>query len=139
MIRTTITGYFDLDYVVLVDVPVRDSKFGQVIAVDPAIVERRIAEEIIKQGVPLRGREVAFLRKSLGLSYEKFANRFGRTAGTVFRWEKKPDERMDQLVEAGLRSFFAEQLDVQLAGRFSLLKGKDEAPEKLEVELPKAA
>lgn len=139
MKNQTIKGYFDLDYVVLVDVPVRTSKAGPVIDLDPAIIEKRIAEELILQRVPLKGREVTFLRKVLGLSFEKFGNSFGYTGSGVLKWERHPDKRLDPLVEAAMRSFFAEKLGVKMSGWFHELVGKTESPSSVEVRTKRAA
>jgi hypothetical protein len=139
MKRQLIEGYMDLNYVVLLDVPVRDSKFGPIIDLDPAFVEKRIAEELITQRVPLRGREIQFLRKTLGLSLEKFANSFGYSAGGVLKWERDPEKRLDALTEAGLRSWFAEKFEVKLPGKFKELVGYEKSPERVEVRTAKAA
>jgi DNA-binding transcriptional regulator YiaG len=131
--RKTVRGYFDLDYVVLIDIPVREGKFGSVIAVDPAVLERQIARELILQRVPLRGKEITFLRKVIGLSLEKFGNAVGYTGSGVLKWEKDPERRLDKLGEAAMRSFFAEKLGVQISGWFNELVGSKNSPEKLEV------
>ena len=139
MEKKTVKGYSNLDYVVLVDIPTRKSKFGMVLALDPAIIERRISEELILQRVPLRGREITFIRKTLGLSLEKFANSFGFSASGVLKWERNPDRRLDPLSEAGLRSWFAEKLGLELPGVFKTLVGRETAPETVEVRTKRAA
>lgn len=138
MKRMNIKGYFALDYVVLVDVPVRDSKFGPVIAIDPEIIEQRISQEIIRQRVPLRGLEIAFIRKTLGLSLQKLADKFLRDPSTIHHWERNTTGRLDLLTEAGLRSVFAEMLDVKLPGKFSELSGEPNVPDELAIEIKAA-
>ena len=53
-----------LEYVYLENVPVRQTRYGWIVDVDVARVEREIAREIVCQGVPIRGAEVQFLGKS---------------------------------------------------------------------------
>ena len=91
-----------LSYVFLKDAPVVHTRFGDALAVDLSLVERKIAREIVKQGVPLRGAEVQFLRKCLGFSMEKFATRLGLSAPAILKWERARKKRLEPVNEVGV-------------------------------------
>lgn len=129
--KEDLRGLGGLDYILFKNVPMRESKWGDVIELNAGIMEKLAAEAIISQRIPFRGREVKFLRKTLGLTLEKFANAIDISDSTVFKWEAKPDERLHQINEAAVRSFFAEQLGVEIPGKFSKLIGTKESPSKL--------
>ena len=113
----TILGYMDLDYVVLVNIPVRQTKeFGEIIDISETEVERRVCEELIRQRAPLRGREILTLRKGLSLSLEKMGAKLEISGTTIQRWEKEKDKRQEHFTEAALRSFFAEEYKVDIRG-----------------------
>ena len=63
------------------------------------------------------------MRKALGLSLEKFANKLGLTSGSVFHWEKAEDQRLTPVNEVAVRSLAAEELDLEISGKFSALLG----------------
>ena len=120
-----------LDYVYLKNVPVRDTTRGQVLAIDLSIVEVEIAKEIVRKGIPIRGAEVQFLRKSLGLSMEKFAKLLGLSAPAILKWERARTKRLAPINEVAVRALMAEQLDIELEGRFTILKGNPDTPSRL--------
>src|SRR3990172_2610369 len=91
LLHYTICG---LDYVYLANVPVRQTTHGEVIDADPARIEREISGEIIRRGVPIRGAEVQFLRKSLGASLQKFAMLLGLSAPAILKWERARMKRL---------------------------------------------
>lgn len=122
--------YAGLEYLTLT-VPVRDSPQGEVIDADPAKLERLVAKALIKHRVPLRGREVRFLRKVLGLSLEKFAHHLGLTSGSVFKWEKAEADRIHSINEIAVRAFVAEELDLTISGKYSELLANDSPPVSL--------
>jgi DNA-binding transcriptional regulator YiaG len=132
LIHYTICG---LDYVYLENVPVRQSRYGDVLAVDVAVVERAIAREIIRQGIPLRGAEVRFLRKCLGMSLEKFGSILGLSAPAILKWERMQDKRLQPINEVAVKAMMAEQLGIELEGKFTLLKGLDKAPARLSLRV----
>jgi DNA-binding transcriptional regulator YiaG len=129
--KQDIHGIGGLDYVLFLNVPMRESKWGDVIDLNPEIMEKIAAEALIKRRIPLRGLEVKFLRKSLGLTFEKFASELGVSASTVCKWEQKSKERLNIFNETTLRAFFAEHLSVEIPGKLSELRGIAESPEQL--------
>jgi DNA-binding transcriptional regulator YiaG len=120
-----------LDYVYLEDIPVARTKHGDVIGVDLSIIERDIARELILQGIPLRGAEVHFLRKVLGASMDRFAKMLGLSAPSILKWERDRTRRLAPVNEVAVRALMAEQLDVDVQGTFTILKGKPETPARL--------
>lgn len=113
-----------LDYIIFTNVPMRESKYGDVIDLTGEVLselEVLAAKAVILSHVPLRGREVKFLRKVLGLSLERFASHLGLTSGTVFRWEKDEKERIALVNEIAVKLFVAEQFGVEVSNKFSEL------------------
>lgn len=111
------------EYILFKKVPMKDSKHGTIIDCDPSILEHMAAVAILKEKIPLRGMEVQFLRKVVGLSMEKFANRLGLTSGTVFHWEKNSEERLLIVNELAVKALLADLLDVEISGKLSDLIG----------------
>jgi hypothetical protein len=128
-----------LDYVYLI-VPVLKIKGGEeMIDLPMGVIDRGIAFKIIEDRVPIRGAEVAFLRKALGLSLKDWANNFGLSAAGVLKWEKAVGKRLAPVNEAAVRAFCAEELGVEVNGTWSELIADDETPKKVSVTLRTAA
>jgi DNA-binding transcriptional regulator YiaG len=113
-----------LDYITFVNVPMRDSKLGPVIDLEPGALDVLAAKAILVHRIPIRGKECKFLRKVMGLSLEKFANAIGLTSASVFHWEKSENEQLSPINEAAVRAFAAEKLQVKMNGWFSELIGE---------------
>lgn len=113
-----------LDYIIFTNVPMRSSKHGDIIDLTGEVLselEILAAKAVVSSHIQLRGREVKFLRKVLGLSLERFAAQLGLTSGTVFRWEKNESERVALVNEIAVKLFIAEQLGTQVSSKFSEL------------------
>ena len=131
-IHYTVCG---LDYVYLQAVPVLKTSHGEVLAVDLALIERDITREIVRQGIPLRGAEVQFMRKSLGLSMEKFGRLLGISAPAIFKWERARTRRLAPINEVAVRALMVEQLGIEMKGRFTVLKGNPATPTRLTLKV----
>lgn len=129
--KEDVRGVAGLNYIIFKNVPMRESKWGDVVDMQPSLMEKLAAEAIIARRVPLHGREVKFLRKALFFSYEKLGSILGISPSTLCKWEQKPDERLHAFNEAALRAFFAEQLGVEIPGKFSELIGTEKTPREL--------
>lgn len=130
----TLRGIGGLSYIEVRQVPIRTSKdktVGGIITADMGEIERFVAAEIIRQHLPLRGKEVLFLRKALGLSMEKFAVSLGLTAASILKWERASGKRLALINEFAVRGFVAERLKVKEAVRFSDLSDTTETPKKV--------
>lgn len=121
--KEDLDGLTPLEYIHFINVPMKESKYGPVIDLDPSILDRLAAIAVIQEKIPLRGIEVHFLRKVIGLSMERFASKLGLSAGTIFHWEKAEFERLATVNELAVRSFVAEELMVEISGKFSELLG----------------
>ena len=136
MARKTKTVHYTLcglEYVYLVNAPVGSTKGEDYIDIPPADIDRMIAQEIIRKRVPLRGREVLFLRKALKMNRNRWAERLGVTASGILRWEELGDRRMSRINEAAVRMLCAEELGIKLEAKWSKLATAEELPERLEV------
>ena len=93
-----------------------------------------MARALIEKGIPLRGAEVAFLRK-VGLSLAVLGAELGVSAPAVLKWERATDTRLHPMNEVALRALIAEHLGLPLAGHFSVLLGRDKAPATLRLRI----
>lgn len=122
-----------LEYVHLVHAPIGKEGKDEFIDLPPEEIDRMIAVEIIRQKVPLRGKEVLFLRKALKMNRNRWAEKLGVTASGILRWEETGEKRMSKINEAAIRMLCAEELGVKLELKWSKLATTDELPERLEV------
>jgi transcriptional regulator with XRE-family HTH domain len=130
---------YGLDYVCLENAPIRHTKHGDILAADPATIENEVAREIICQGVPIRGAEVQFLRKCLGLSMERFGRLLGLSAPAILKWERAREKRLQLPNEIAVRVLIAEALNISLDGKLSTLKGMPDTPRRLLVQVQAGA
>lgn len=89
-------------------------------------IEKDITKEIIKSR-PIRGKELHFLRKQLGLSCAKLAVSLEGAvdASTISRLEAKSDVRLRPRDEVFFRIFFAEKLNIKISPKFKELSPND--------------
>ena len=131
--KTLQYGLCGLEYVFLVNVPVVKDGGEEFIDLPPEEIDRMIAVQIIRQRVPLRGKEVLFLRKALKMNRNRWAEKLGVTASGIFRWEEAGEKRMSRINEAAIRMLCAEELGIRLEPRWSRLTADGAVPERLEV------
>jgi DNA-binding transcriptional regulator YiaG len=107
--KNVIEGYGGLDYIRLT------IKSKTIPHARLKELEKEMAKAII-QIKPLRGKEVKFLRKILGLSLGKLVVEMEGMVdqSTVSRWEQKGIDRLSPANESLMRSFFAYEFDVKL-------------------------
>ena len=129
--RTIHYGVSGLEYVYLKDAPVRQTIYGEVLALDADVIGREIAKELVRQGVPIRGAEVQFLRKSIGLSLARFGAFLALSAPAILKWERARAKRLEPVNEVAVRALMAEQLGVCMEGSFTALKGNPATPARL--------
>jgi DNA-binding transcriptional regulator YiaG len=134
MEKTKIDNYAGFPYISLINVPLKKSKHGKVIDVDPSKLELLVSKAIIEKLIPIHGKELKFLRKGLGLSLEKFANQIGLASTSVFKWEKADTERLHPINEVAVRAFIAEKLGLKLSATFTALKGTEHTPAHIELK-----
>lgn len=122
-----------LEYVYLVDAPIGMADGEEYIDLPPEQIDSQIAAAIVREGVPLRGKEVLFLRKALGMNRNQWAKKLGVTASGILRWEQGGDKLLSKINAVAIRLLCAEELGVALAATWSAVAGEDEQPERLEV------
>lgn len=125
----TISNYGGLEYVF---VTLRRDSISIKDALD---IDQKIAQAIIKH-MPLRGKELLFLRKQLKLSCAKLSVELQGAfdASTLFKWEKKKDDRLSPSTEMFMRIFFAEQFNIEVKA-----SSKELIPDSIENKLEYAA
>jgi DNA-binding transcriptional regulator YiaG len=125
-----------LDYVYLENVPVAMTASGSsYVDLPMGEIDGAIARKIVAERVPLRGAEVAFLRKALGMTLNQWGERLGLTAAAILKWERARDKRLSKINEAAVRSLCADLLDIPMDGRWSVLIANDRAPERLSLKV----
>ncbi len=122
-----------LEYVYLVNVPVGIEQGVEYVDIAPDKIDRMIAAEIIRHGIPLRGKEVLFLRKALKMNRNQWASKLGVTASGILRWEQGGEKRLSLINEAAIRMLCAEELKITLSAKWSLIVAQQQSPERLEV------
>ncbi len=122
-----------LEYVYLINAPIGVDSGEEYIDIPPAQIDRMIAVEIIRQGVPMRGREVLFLRKALKMNRNQWATKLGITASGILRWEQTDKKRLSRINEVAIRMLCAEELGIKLQGKWSAVVTENDLPERLEV------
>ena len=129
--RTLHYAVCGLEYVYLTNAPIRQTGSGEVLDADPRLIEREIACEIVRRGVPIRGAEVQFLRKSLGASLERFGRLLELSAPAILKWERARTKRLAPVNEVAVRALMAEKLGVEIDGKFTVLRGCSVTPSRL--------
>ena len=134
----TLKGVANLDYPEVHGVPMTvDDECGEGIHAQVlGEVEHLVAVEIISQKLPIRGAEVEFLRKSIGLSRLEFARGLSLSDVAVLKWERAKSKRLAMVNEIAVRAYFAQRLKVKLLGTIDGLMGIDETPKKLVIQFP---
>ena len=124
-------NYYDLGYID-VEVPIETRQVGgeemDIITVKMGVVEKLVTKTIIEQKIPIRGKEVKFMRKALGLSLDKFSRDFEITSTTVMKWEKNEDKRLSLVNELAIRMFIKEALDLDIDITFYDLDARSKVP-----------
>ncbi len=125
----TINNYGGLEYVFVT------LRRGSISIKDALKIDQKIAQAIIKH-MPLRGKELLFLRKQLKLSCAKLSVELQGAfdASTLFKWEKKKNDRLSPSTEMFIRVFFAEKFNIEIRAN-----SKELIPDSVESKLEYAA
>jgi DNA-binding transcriptional regulator YiaG len=118
-------GILNLNYIEIKNVPVAKSdKHGILVhASVQSEMEKIAARAILQRHLPIRGKEVHFFRKVLGLSQSQLGAEFKKSAIMVLKWEKKKDVRLSLPNELAVRAVFSRLLGLRfdLAEEFRAL------------------
>ena|SRR3989338_6114656 len=121
-----------LEYVYLINAPTKKTKRGEsYIDLPMNVIEKAIARKIIEDRIPVRGAEVVFLRKALGMTLNQWAQKLGITAAGLLKWERAKNKRLSWINEVAVRSLCADLLEIPLSGKWSKLVTSKDTPEKL--------
>src|SRR5262245_13060316 len=96
-------------------------------------LENCVRRLLLRTPVRLRGWDLRFLRRGLGLAQSDFGKMIDRDAQTVARWEKTTDE-VPASVDLMIRARFAERFEptLSLAELLSFVDGKGpKLPERI--------
>ena len=139
-ITRVVKGLAGLDYVEIKHVPMDvDPELGNLIDADVvARMEHMVAQELILRRLPLRGREVKFLRSIFAMSQREFADKLGLSHVAICKWEKAVDRRLDIIQEIAVKVLVVDQLGLSVAASLYGLIGKDELPKKLVLDFSEA-
>jgi DNA-binding transcriptional regulator YiaG len=132
----TIKGVGALDYPEVHGVPMLlDDEHGESVHAQVlGEVELQVAAEIILRKLPIRGAEVEFLRKALGLSRLEFAKGLSLSDVAVLKWERTSEKRLVPINEVAVRAYFAQRLKIKIEGTFDALIGDESTPKKLVIQ-----
>lgn len=139
MKKITIKKYYGLEYITVIGIPIKNTKHGNIIAINVSVIENLVARELIQKKVPIRGLEFKFLRKVLGLSLATIGSELGISAPAVLKWERAAKKRLDPINEVAVRALLAEKFGVKISGKFSELLGADTTPDSLVLNVKRAA
>jgi DNA-binding transcriptional regulator YiaG len=132
MKKLKITPYYGMDYIT-VEIPVKPSKHGDILALPAGEVEKLVARAILENRIPIRGIELKFLRKAIKLSQGGFAAEIGLTGPCILKWERAEKVRLAPINEVAVRALVADKLGMPIDGRFSNLLGRDDTIQPLHV------
>lgn len=131
-----IQGWNGLKYLTLIAVPMKSSRRGAQIDLREGVIERHVARELIQSRNPIHGRELAVLRKALGLSLERMAAKLEISHSGLLKWERQLDRQLLKVNEVSVRLLCAEELGVSLPAKLSKLRGTE--TQELSIEVSRA-
>lgn len=132
----TINGVGSLAYLEVRDVPMTvDVKLGSLIDSKViAQIEKLAAKALIMENIPVRGKEVQFLRSVFGLSQRDFAKKIGLSHVAIFKWEKSRERRLDVVNEIAVKTLVAGLLGLEIIASLDTLVGHGDIPKRLVIE-----
>ena len=124
----TLKKFGGLEYVTILNVPIRISQRGEVI-IDMSLheIERRVAIALIEKRVPIRGREFKLIKSALDLSFSEMSVLMKTTDKTLKNWASKLEDRLAPGAEALFRLLAAEKLGVGIEPTLSGVIAEDKA------------
>jgi DNA-binding transcriptional regulator YiaG len=129
-------GFLGLGYIDLHGVPVVKLASGGegMHAQVRKSVEIQVARAIISSAIPLRGREVAFLRSVLGLSQRALGELLGYSDVAILKWERAASKRLDLPNEIAVKVLLARRLGISVTSGEIVIDGAAKAPKHLVVQ-----
>ena len=124
---TKMNNFSGLTYLTVLNIPVKETEFGEVIDMPPKSLEKIVAVALIENKVPIRGAEFRVMKSALGLSNEGIADQLGISRNTVLKWGREIEKRLPPPYEMLVRVLVAESLGVTLTAKIEDLKANDRA------------
>lgn len=115
-------NFGDLTYITIVNIPVKESEFGDIIDMEPRKLESLVAQAIIKHSIPICGAEFRIIKSAINLSNEAIGELIGVSRNTVLKWGKNIESRIPVSSEMLLRLLAAEKLGLTIDLRVEKLK-----------------
>lgn len=113
--EVTVENWGGLEYVTVKARASRFTSHGPSISAEKMEeIDLSIAKLIIGSRHPIRGKELNFARKVCGITLRQLAEDLKVTHPTIMNWEKS-EQRLDLMVEAVIRLYFAEKLNLRIA------------------------
>ena len=133
MKKTSMKNFGGLTYVTIVNIPIRETDLGDVIDLEPGVLEKRVALSLIQHKVPIRGAEFRIMKSAIGLSNESIANQLGVSRNTVLNWGKEIETRLPLPYEMLVRVLVADSLGIRLLATIKALSAEKKV-EKIQVK-----
>jgi len=128
----TIKGFAGLEYLTIINVPIRKSSVGDVVDMSLGELERVTAIALLENRVPIRGAEVKLFRSVLGFSLAALGAELGYKDTTILNWEKNSGKQLSLANEITLKLLVGERLGVELSPFIDELKSLEQT-KKLKV------
>lgn len=128
-------NFAGLEWLTVIGAPAKKTRFGVGVEADLLKkIEEKVAAFIVEKRVPIRGVEVEFLRKTLGYSLGRMGAELGYSSAGILKWERTKNKRLDKVNEIAVRTWAAEQLKLEISGRFSKLIGASNEQEHVTIK-----
>jgi len=133
MKTTTMKNFAGLTYVTVSNIPVKNSDFGEIIDVEPRVLETLVAIALIENKIPITGTEFRLLKSAINLSNEAIGDKLGVSRNTVLKWGKEIEKRLNPPYEMLVRLLVADILGIKISSSFKELRANDKT-KKLSVK-----
>ena len=133
MKTTTMKNFAGLTYVTVSNIPVKNSDLGEIIDVEPRVLETLVAIALIENKIPITGAEFRLLKSAINLSNEAIGDKLGVSRNTVLKWGKEIEKRLTPPYEMLVRLLVADILGIKISSSFEELRANDKT-KKLSVK-----
>ena len=124
-----------LEYVYIKKVKAINTPYGAAVNISNVKeLHEKIAISILKNNIPLRGKELKFLRKTSGITQVDLSDLLNVGQSTVANWEgKEIDQTIDPSHAYFLQQFFREKYGLSIVGPSAIVAKKDSRVEVFKI------
>ncbi len=97
-------------------------------------VEKLAAQALVTNNIPIRGKEVQFLRSAFSLSQREFGQKLHLSHVAIFKWEKAKNRRLDLVNEVAVKTLVSGMLGLDVLASLETLVGHGNFPKRLVIE-----